>query len=172
MKEIQEKFGKIYDSHNAKIYRFIYLKVSSQEIAEDLASEAFTRVWQALVSQGETLREKQIENIQAYLYQIARNLIADHYKAKNVKTIAVEEIIEMADSKDPTEKKAVVSMEMTRVHKALLTLNGDYQDLVIWRYLDELSFSEIAQITGKTEDNVRVGVHRALQALKARLGEN
>ena len=170
MKENQEKFGKIYDSYNAKIYRFIYLKVSSQEIAEDLASEVFMRAWESFQEQIRNPKSE-IRNIQAYIYQIARNVIADHYKANKVKTIAVEEIIEIADSKDPTEKKAVVNMEMDRVQKALLTLNDDYQNLIIWRYLDELSFSEIAQITGKTEDNVRVGVHRALQALKARFSK-
>ena len=168
MKETQEKFSKIYDDYNAKIYRFIYLKVSSQEIAEDLSSDVFTRLWEALQEQIRNSKFE-IRNFQAYMYQIARNVVADHYKKKNIKTVSVDENFEIVDSENPVEEKAMVNMEMDRVQKALAGLHSDYQDLIIWRYLDELSFSEIAQITGKTEDTVRVGLHRALQALKQRL---
>jgi len=63
----------------------------------------------------------------------------------------------------------VLSLEMDRIQKALATMQDDYQNLIIWRYLDELSMAEIAQITGKTEENVRVGIHRALQALKGKI---
>ena len=63
----------------------------------------------------------------------------------------------------------MISLEIERIRGVLKELNNDYQDLIIWKYLDELSYPEIAQITGKTEDTVRVGVHRAMQALKAKL---
>ncbi len=162
MEEIKKKFGKIYDQYNAKIYRFIYLKVSSRELAEDLASEVFLRAWRGFI-------ETEIQNIQAYIYQIARNVVADHYERKRVQTISVDETIEIADPGDAPEDKVAANLEMERVRKALQDLNDDYQNLIIWRYLDELSVPEIAQITGKTEENVRVGVHRALQALRERL---
>ena len=60
---------------------------------------------------------------------------------------------------------------MEQIRVALLTLKDDYQNYVIWRYLDELSVPEIAQITGKSEPSVRVGVHRALRALKGQLAD-
>ena len=53
--------------------------------------------------------------------------------------------------------------------KILSKLKEDYQNYIIWRYLDELSISEISQIAGKSQQSVRVGVHRALQALKREL---
>ncbi len=162
MEELRKKFGKIYDVYNAKIYRFIFLKVSSQEIAEDLASEVFLKAWQAF-------QNREIEHIQAYLYQIARNAVADHHSKKKMQTVAVDETLELTDPKNPSEKQVLVNMEMERVRKALATLNDDYQNFVIWRYLDELSVSEIAQITGKSEESVRVGVHRALEALRVKL---
>lgn len=164
MEKIQEQFSKIYDQYVTKIYRFIYLKVSSQEAAEDLSSEVFVRTW-------ETYRSKstKIENIQAYLYQIARNVVVDHYRARKIRTVSVEETAEIVDPADSLQGQAVLSMEMDRIQKALATMQGDYQDLIIWRYLDELSVPEIAQITGKTEDNVRVGIHRAIQSLKEKI---
>ena len=41
----REKFSKIYDKYIDKIYRFVFLKVSSQEIAEDLTSEVFLKTF-------------------------------------------------------------------------------------------------------------------------------
>jgi RNA polymerase sigma-70 factor, ECF subfamily len=166
MEEIRQNFSKVYDTYVAKIYRFVYLKVSSQEIAEDLSSEVFVRVWEIY------RREVQIENIQAYIYQIARNTVADYYRGKKVQIVANEETIQgIADITMDIDQQAQVQLEMERIRKALQALNQDYQDLVIWRYIEELSVPEIAQITGKTEDNVRVGIHRALQALKAQMPE-
>jgi len=168
MDEIKDNFSKIYDQYVTKIYRFIYLKVSSQEVAEDLSSEVFMRTWETYKGQAQNPKSK-IQNIQAYLYQVARNIVADHYRAKKIKIVSVEETIEIVDSAHSLQDQAVLSLEMDRIQKALATMQDDYQNLIIWRYLDELSVAEIAQITGKTEENVRVGIHRALQALKGKI---
>ena len=168
MDDIQDNFSKIYDRYVTKIYRFIYLKVSSQEVAEDLSSEVFMKTWETYKEQARNPKSE-IRNIQAYIYQIARNVVADHYRGRKVQIVSVEETIEIVDSADSLHDQAALNMEMDRVQKALTTIQDDYQNLIIWRYLDELSVPEIAQITGKTEDNVRVGIHRALQALKGKV---
>ncbi|MBI4122989.1 MAG: RNA polymerase sigma factor [Parcubacteria group bacterium] len=159
---MKERFSKVYDEHVASIYRFCYLKVSSRDLAEDLSSEVFLRFWKQLNS-------SRIDNDRAFLYGIARNVIADHYRKKQVSTVSLEgNVLDIAEDSHFADTLAV-SSDMEQVQKALAELNDEYQNLVIWRYLDELSISEIAQITGKTETNVRVGVHRALEALKERL---
>lgn len=163
MEELKAKFSKIYDQYIYKIYRFIYLKVNSQDLAEDLTSEVFVEAWESYVE-----KEAQIENVQAYIYRIARNVLADHYR-KNTPPILPLENQELEDPEDPLSEQANAILEMERIKKALLNLNDEYQNFIIWRYLDELSIPEIAQITGKTEENVRVGIHRALNALKAHL---
>jgi RNA polymerase sigma-70 factor, ECF subfamily len=164
MDEIQDNFSKIYDQYVTKIYRFIYLKVSSQEVAEDLSSEVFMRTWEIYRSES-----SKIENIQAYLYQVARNIVADHYRARKVRIVSVEETVDIVDSADSLQDQAVLSMEMDRIQKALTAIQDDYQDLIIWRYLDELSVPEIAEITGKSEGSIRVGVSRALEALRSKM---
>src|SRR3989338_4201675 len=168
MEEIRAEFSKIYDTYNGKIYRFIYLKVESREVAEDLASEVFLSAWE---SYQDKIRnpKSEIRNIQAYLYQIARNAVSDHHGSKKVRTVSVDENTDIPDREDPVEEQAMISLEIERIKGVLKELNNDYQDLIIWKYLDELSYPEIAQITGKTEDTVRVGVHRAMQALKGKL---
>ena len=70
MDKNKEKFGSIYDQYIEKIYRFVYLKVNSQEIAEDISSKVFLRGWESYQKNSE------IKNIGAFLYQIARLFIS------------------------------------------------------------------------------------------------
>lgn len=164
MHKNKEKFSNIYDQHAPKIYRFIFLKVSSKETAEDLSAEVFSRTWNVY------MKKEEIKNIQAYLYQIARNVVADHYREKGkYKAVSIESGLDIPEQGSTLEQQAGISLEMERVAKALKSLSGDYQDFIIWRYLDELSVDEIAQIIGKSKESVRVGVHRALQVLKTKL---
>ena len=163
MANLRKQFSKIYDQYINKIYRFIFLKVNSQEIAEDLTSEVFVRGWDK-VRTGED-----IKNIQAFLYQIARNLVIDHYREKGrVRTISTEDV-SILDPGPSLEEKAQLDSELGQVRFALAKMNEDYADVVVWRYLDHLSTSEIAKILNKSEGAVRVMLHRALKDLRGEL---
>lgn len=163
MADLKKQFSKIYDEHIKKIYRFVYLKVSSEEIAQDIASEAFLRAWDKFKA-GE-----EIKNMQAFLYQVARNLIVDHYREKaKVRTISSQEY-QIPDPRMAVATEAQVESDMSQVRLALSEINEDYQDLIILRYLDQLSIPEIAEISGKSEGAVRVSLHRAMQDLKKHL---
>ena len=69
MSNLRKNYSEVYDKYVKKIYRFVLLKVNSAEIAEDLTSEVFMRGWQSFKGQG----PDKIENIQAFLYQIANS---------------------------------------------------------------------------------------------------
>ena len=153
-------FSSIYDKYVDKIYRFIFIKVSSQEIAEDLCSETFLRGWQVFKERED------IENPPAFLYQIARNLIIDHYREKGKAKIVSAEYTPIVDPREDLEEKANLSSDLEEVRLSLANLKGDYQDVIIYRYLDELSVPEIAKILEKSEGTVRVTLHRALKTLK------
>ncbi len=160
---MSEQFGKIYDQYVGRIYRFIILKVDSQEVAEDICSDVFMRVF-------EEFQKDSIENIQAFLYQVARYAIADYYRERaSMKVVPIEEVGQLIEEESSLLEEAIVSAEIEEVRKALARLRDEYQNLIIWRYLEELSNQEIAQITGKTEGNIRVGIHRALGALKSQM---
>ena len=165
MEEINQYFSQVYDQYVKKIYRFIYLKVSLTETAEDLSSEVFLRLYRHIQKNNPV-----IENPQAFLYQIARNVVADHYRSQKITVVSIEKTtIEIEDVREKTREQGEISLEMDRIREAIAQLQDDYQDLIIWRYIDELTVPEIAQITGKKEETVRVGVHRALQALKGKV---
>jgi len=67
---------------------------------------------------------------------------------------------------------AAVSLDMSSVKQALRQLSPDYQEIIIWRYLDELETKEIAEILNKSEGAVRTLLSRALSDLRKALEYN
>ena len=163
MANLRKTFSKIYDRYIDRIYRFIFLKVSSQEIAQDLTSETFLRGWESFKNGNK------IENPQAFLYKIARNLVIDHYREKGKARIVSAEYVKIPDPRTNLEEKALLESDLDDIRIALANLKEDYQNVVVWRYLDDLPIPEIAKMLDKSEPAVRVELHRALKALRAKL---
>ncbi|MFH1462612.1 MAG: RNA polymerase sigma factor [bacterium] len=159
----RKEFSKIYDKHIDKIYRFIFLKVSSQDIAQDLCSETFLKGWEVFKSQ------KEIDNIQAFLYRIARNLVTDHYRQKGRTQFISTENTPIIDPSPGIEEKVVFNSDLDQVKACLAGLKEDYQNVIIWHYLDDLPISEVAKMFDKSEQTTRVLLHRALKSLKSKL---
>ena len=166
MPDNQIAFTNIYDKYIDKIFRFVYLKVDTKETAQDICSDVFTRVWKTIQG-GRT-----IDNPQPYLYKTAKNLVVDYYRdrARTQQTPNQElDKIAVLSSDVDLEKQAVLRSEMNLVRKALGNIKKDYQDIVIWRYLDDLTIPEISEITGKTQGACRVALHRGLKSLRKEL---
>jgi RNA polymerase sigma-70 factor (ECF subfamily) len=157
-------FGELYDAYVARIYRFIYFKVSSAEVAEDLTSEAFLKAWHYLKD------KREVPNLQALLYSVARTVVIDHYRrtAREAGNVSLDEAI-------ATENPAVVSDKLIKAVEAdydasvilekLGALKDEYREVITMKFLDGLANSEIAAALGKPIANVRVLVHRATKAL-------
>lgn len=161
-------FGRFYDAYIGRIHRFIYFKVSSKEEAEDLTAETFLKVWQHL------FENKKIDNLNAFVYQVARNLVIDHYRKRSQQRLFVdnlatdEDIAAIPDPNQPNiEEQLQVLSDMVLVEKYLRRLKDEYREAIILRYIDELSVSEMSKILDKSKGTVRVLCHRALHALKA-----
>lgn len=164
MEDIKKEFGQIYDRSVDKIYRFVYIKVNSKEIAEDLTAETFTKVWKAFEAswrEGEPIRDPK-----SFCYRTARNLVIDHYRSKEKDRSVSLDSVQLADTSRGIEETAMINSDMETVMKGLSGLKGDYQDVIIWRYLDELSITEISELLDRSEDATRVMLHRAMTALK------
>jgi len=170
----ERQFLEFYDQYVDKIYRYIFFRVGSEELAKDLTSDAFLKSWQYLNNEQKTLngkqaeRQKQLDNPRAFIYQVARNLIIDNYRQKDRAPISLEEIADkrIADKTDGPVEQVMLSLEIESVKGALSCLSEDYQEIIIWRYLDELEIKEIAEILEKSEGSVRTLLSRALASLK------
>ena len=160
MDNYKEKFSQIYDQYIDKIYRFVYLKVDSQETAEDITSKVFLRGWEAFQSQ-------KVLNPSAFLYQIARNTVIDHYREKGrTRIISADILPQIVDRGMGLEERAILSSEFEEVRLAIQNLKQDYQDIIICHYIDDMKVPEIAEIMGKPEGTIRVMLHRGLKVLK------
>lgn len=167
MLDSRKEFSKIFDDCINKIYRFVFVKVSSEEVAQDLTSETFAKGWEAYQQRCAEGCQK-IENPSAFLYRIARNLVIDYYREKGRTQLVSIENAPIIDSTD-IEAKAFFNSDLSRIKALLADLSDDYQNVIVWHYLDDLSVKEIAKLMDKSEDAVRVTLHRALKSLKSRL---
>ncbi len=168
MDNLREQFSQIYDEYIEKIYRFVYLKVNSQEIAEDITSKVFMRGWESYQKKG-----FEIENPRAFLYQIARNSVVDFYRERGrANTVSSEFLPEMIDSGDDVYEKAVLNADISIVKASIQKLKQEHQDIIIWHYLDDMPIAEIAKMTGKPAGTVRVMLHRGLKELKQIIQES
>lgn len=164
-----EAFGKIYQIYIDKIYRFVYFKVSSKEIAEDLSGQVFYKLLDKL-SAGEA----EISNLQAFLYSMARNIVIDHYRASNLESgLDIEEDLSdevfSAGSEQEIIKQLDVKADLDKVRQILQNFNQTYRDVIIWYYLEGFQAQEIAEFIDKTPGATRVLIHRALNKLKKEL---
>ena len=161
----KKQFSKLYDRYIDKIYRFVFVKVNSQETAEDITSKVFMRGWEVFMEKA-----AEIQNPSAFLYQIARNLVTDFYREKGrTQVISAEYVPQMADPRTDIEEKAIINTDLDKVKQALAGLKDDYQNVVIWHYLDGLSIRETAKLLDRSEEATRVLLHRALESLRERL---
>ncbi len=167
MPDARKTFSQIYDKYISKIYRFVFLKVSSREIAEDLTSEAFSRTWVVFKE-----NQDEIKNVRAFLYKTASNLIIDHYREKgraNVISVNNPSVPTIIDPTQDLEKHVLLSSDMNNVKQALVHLKEDYQNVILWHYLDDLPISEVSELLNRSEQATRVLLHRALKALKQKI---
>jgi RNA polymerase sigma-70 factor (ECF subfamily) len=157
-------FGALYDSYAPAIYRFLAVKVSTRQEAEDLTHEVFLSAWQKLPGFKE-----QGFPFSSWLYKIARNRVIDYYRTKKSPISIDDEDSGFEDLSDDAPKAgdAVdLILDIASVKKALCELSPDQREVIELRYMAELSPIEIAQILGKREGTIRIIQFRALNKLK------
>jgi RNA polymerase sigma-70 factor (ECF subfamily) len=159
-----EAFGFFYDKYVKQIYRFILLKVSNTQVAEDLTQDVFLKTWQHLVDQ------KSLSHFRAFIYRIARNIVIDYYRQNNRQALPIDE---MPEDILPTDKVVDLdsSLDVENIKKYLAKIKPQYQEILILRYIEDLTFEEISEILQKDKNNVRVLLHRALNKLKELISE-
>jgi RNA polymerase sigma-70 factor (ECF subfamily) len=157
-----EQFSQIYDQYIEKIYRFVYLKVNSEEITQDIVSKVFLKAWKAYSEP-----KSQIDNLGAFIYKIAGNAVIDHYREKGrTNIVSTDSIAEKPDLDSDSHEKAVFNADIDAIKVAIKKLKKEHQDLIIWHYLEDMTIAEIAKINKKPDGTIRVALHRALNALR------
>jgi len=157
-----DAFGFIYDAFFRKIYDFVYYKTLDSAVAEDLTSEIFMKAMKAIGSfTGETEQD-----IKSWLYRIAHNSVIDHYRTKK-DHVATEDIQEILGYEEDYSGGVDDRNKLEEVLIYLETIPAEQKQILIMRIWDDLPYSEIAKITGKSVDNCKKIVSRLLAQIGA-----
>lgn len=136
-----------------KIYRYCYFKLKHRQMAEDVTQETFLRF---LENRSYCDRGKKIQ----YLYTVARNLCMDVYRRKQTERLPEEET---ERSGDGPEEKVINRIAMKN---ALARLEKEEQELLLLRYVQELSVSDISGILEISRFSVYRRTEKALKRLR------
>jgi RNA polymerase sigma-70 factor, ECF subfamily len=163
-----DAFGMLYDHYHPSIYRFVYYRVGSVALAEDLTSETFFKALRGMSSfrwQG--------KDFGAWLTTIARNLTTDHFKAGRTRLERVTE--DMTPHDEPTdgpETSVLASLDNQALLGALTELPHEQQECLVMRFLQGLSIAETAQVLGRSDGAVKQLQLRGVRNLAKLLGED
>lgn len=156
----RDAFGEIYDLFADRIRRFLVFKLPRTEDADELTSEVFLRGWEYMSSGA-------VNNLNAFFFRIARNLVADFYR-KYKPTDSIE-FAQHLDDGTSVQDVVATKIEGDELLAALRTLKDEYREVLVMRYLSEMEVGEIASALEKTPNSVRVLLHRAKKALQEKV---
>lgn len=158
-KQDREAFGLIYDHFSNKLYKFIFFRVGHKELAEDILADTFVKAWTKIDHVASS------KAFAGWLYQIAKNNIIDYYRVKKV-TVNLDEVVEFLEDASSPVDDANLMIEHRVVMDLINHLPTDQQQVIKYKFFEELENIEIAQIMGKSEGSIRVIQHRAINKLK------
>ena len=162
-----EAFGVLYDAYHPQIYRFIFLKVSSKEDAEDLAHQVFMNALEHMPG----YRHKGFP-FSSWLYRIARNAVIDHYRTKKDRVSLEDTDPEDFARGESIQADAHRALEIEKVRRAIKKLSPLHQDVIIMRFVEELAIREVAVALKKSEGAIKLLQHRAITELQRIISEN
>jgi RNA polymerase sigma-70 factor (ECF subfamily) len=158
--------GAVYDRYFPDVYRFVYYKVNVEQVAEDISSDVFVRLLEAVRKQRGPR-----DNLKGWLLSTASNAVADHFR--QVYRKPTEELSErMPDEEVPTLREEIDHREQVdTVHEAYAELTPDQQDVLALRFGDGYSLQETADLMKKNVNAIKALQFRALAALQRNIGE-
>ena len=158
----KQAFGSLYELYLDPIYRYIYYRVGDHTEAEDLTEMVFLKAWEQL---PRTRKGAEVRNFRAWVYRIAHNLVVDRHRTRKPITSLDQHNEAQAPAASP-ETLAEHSEQSDTLQAAIMQLEPDLQQVIILRFVNQLSHAETGRILGKQEGHVRVLQYRALQKLR------
>ena len=158
---MQDDFDQIYQNYFDPIYRYILSLSENPTVAEEITQETFFRALRSLDQfQGKS-------NLKSWLCAIAKNQWLSEKRRKNVQPI--DDTTSPADPSLGPEEVIVRQDESLRIHRLLHHLDEPYREVFTLRTLGQLSFRDIGELFGKSEDWACVVYHRARAKIKEKM---
>ena len=157
--EREQQFLSAYKENADALFRFCYLKVSDRELAKDLLQDVLMKAWD-YVQKG-----NDVANMKSFLFKVARNAVIDEYRKK--KTNSLDALRDQGFDVGSNDHDDIIrGLDGDRAIALLATIPESYRDAIYMQYVEGLSLKEIAEITGETENNISVRIHRGMQKLR------
>ncbi|MFA6300963.1 MAG: RNA polymerase sigma factor [Candidatus Paceibacterota bacterium] len=155
--KIEELFVELYDAHADAIFRFCYFKTGDREVAKDLAQDTFIKVFNYL-------KNSEAQNAKSFIYITAKNTVIDYWRKKKsvVESQLPEGFFESIAEKDNTENNIDYSIFLSLLDK----LPPSDRDVIILRFIEDMSSKDMAELLGERENTVLVRISRAKEKLK------
>jgi RNA polymerase sigma-70 factor (ECF subfamily) len=151
-------FKDFYNRQQRKFFAYLIRRAGDYHLASDIMQESFARLYEKYTTEQFTPQ---------LLYTIGRNLVLDAVRKRRHNPSGMEDV-ELPD--DGQEHYLMVRAEYRQVLAAMRYLEDDERDLLSLVVSGELSYRELADVTGVSEANVKVKIHRARKKLRAYLG--
>ncbi len=154
-------FERIYNLFVEGIYKYIYFKVGNPFDAEELTGQVFLKAF-------EKIKDYQITEkpFTAWLYKIAHNVVIDLFRERRKYILdEFEKAESIKEAKVEPEEIVVNNLTLESLYEALMNLTEEQREVIILRFIERLTASEVAKIMGKTEGGVRALQRRGLATL-------
>ncbi len=153
-------FARVYEEHVDRLYRYALRCCGEPALAEDIVAETFRRAlehWTDFEWRGTP--------IAAWLYRIAGNVIAAHYRHAPALPLTPAANSTLADGMAGPEQTVLRAERQREVRAAVATLPLVQRQAILLRYGEDLPIREIALALGRSEGATKQCLHRALLAL-------
>ena len=156
-----DAFGILYDRHVDRIYRFVRARLGNAAAAEDVTAEVFVNALRGICGYQDRGRP-----FSCWLYRIAVNAVADHYRHESSTGELSEEL---PDTATQVEATAIRHLEIQDVWRLVEHLPPQQRVAMTLRFRDDLSAREAAAVMGKSEPAVKLLIYRAVGRLRSEL---
>jgi RNA polymerase sigma-70 factor (ECF subfamily) len=160
-----EAFGKLYEEYVERIFNYVYYRTGNQHDAEDLTARVFFRAMRRIPQ----YQERGLP-VSAWLYRIAHNLVANWHRDRGRRPeISLDEGYTGIPHSEHPEITLLHLEEQDHLLRIIRDLPADRQQLIILKFVEHMSNSEIGLIMGKTEGAVKSLYHRTLLSLRVEM---
>jgi len=160
-------FGELYQRTLDAIYRYVYYRVGDVHDAEDLIEQTYLKAWQALPGYKAVGHP-----FVCWLYRIAQNLIMDYHRRKKTDVAVANDLkIDYERLQSNLLKEVIEAEEAGMLAQAIGQLTEEQQQIILLRFVERLSYTEISRILDKSEGACRMLQNRALMALNQILSD-
>lgn len=156
-----EAFGLLYDEYVDQIFRYIYYKVGNFTEAQDLTGQTFLKSFENIDSY-----EMRDVAFSSWLYRIAHNLVVDFFRRESKReNVPIEEQPPTPSNRGNPVETVLADLESERLYKAMRKLTHNQREVLVLKFIDNLSNNQVAEIMGISVGAVKSTQKRGLLSL-------